>query len=181
MRRCKVLEKPAKTINTIDCKTVHIFAYSSTREQSNRMSGTRLKTERETGERGSRASLVRLLRHALPISFLILRKKPTVLQSTNTTKIAKITQLVRGHLPKLRWLNEVSLDISRYIVHVNIFIIRRYAANKLLKKKERGQAKKNAHKLSVEIKKIYCLPKLSRYILLISIGVSQTLAYLINY
>ena len=66
-------------------------------------------------------------------------------------------------------------------MHVNIFIIRRYAANKLLKKKERGQAKKNAHILSVEIKKIYCLPKLSRYILLISIGVSQTLAYLINY
>ena len=54
MRRCKVLEKPAKTINTIDCKTVHIFAYSSTREQSNRMSGTRLKTERDWGERVAR-------------------------------------------------------------------------------------------------------------------------------
>ena len=34
-----------------DCKTVRIFAYSSTREQSNKRSGTRLKTESETGER----------------------------------------------------------------------------------------------------------------------------------
>ena len=35
----------------LDCKTVRIFAYSSTREQSNKMFGTRLKTESETGER----------------------------------------------------------------------------------------------------------------------------------
>ena len=35
----------------VDCKTVCIFACSSTREQSNRMSGERLKTESETGER----------------------------------------------------------------------------------------------------------------------------------
>ena len=35
----------------LDCKTVRIFAYSSTREQSNKRSGTRLKTESETGER----------------------------------------------------------------------------------------------------------------------------------
>jgi len=34
----------------IDCKTVRIFAYSSTREQSNKRSGTRLKTERDWGE-----------------------------------------------------------------------------------------------------------------------------------
>ena len=32
----------------LDCKTVRIFAYSSTREQSNKRSGTRLKTESET-------------------------------------------------------------------------------------------------------------------------------------
>ena len=31
----------------LDCKTVRIFAYSSTREQSNKRSGTRLKTESE--------------------------------------------------------------------------------------------------------------------------------------
>ena len=35
----------------VDCKTVRIFAYSSTREQSNKRCGTRLKTESETGER----------------------------------------------------------------------------------------------------------------------------------
>ena len=32
----------------IDCKTVRIFAFSSTREQSNKRSGMRLKTESET-------------------------------------------------------------------------------------------------------------------------------------
>jgi len=35
----------------IDCKALLIFVYSSTREQSNKRSGTRLKTESETGER----------------------------------------------------------------------------------------------------------------------------------
>ena len=40
-----------------DCKTVRIFAYSSTREQSNKRSGTRLKTESETGD----ATLYRFL------------------------------------------------------------------------------------------------------------------------
>ena len=49
---------------SLDCKTVRIFAYSSTCEQSNKRSGTTLITESE-----------RLLRHALPISLLILRKK----------------------------------------------------------------------------------------------------------
>ena len=34
----------------LDCKTVRIFAYSSKREQSNKRSGTRLKTESETGK-----------------------------------------------------------------------------------------------------------------------------------
>ena len=37
--------------NLVDCKTVRIIAYSSKREQSNERSGTRLKTESETGER----------------------------------------------------------------------------------------------------------------------------------
>ena len=35
-------------------------------------------------KRGSRASRVRLLRHALPISLLILRRKTTVLQSKDS-------------------------------------------------------------------------------------------------
>ena len=65
----------------LDCKTVRIFAYSRTGEQSNKRSGTRLKTPygRVRLARFARASL---LRHALPISLLILRKKPFVLQST---------------------------------------------------------------------------------------------------
>ena len=44
----------------LDCKTVRIFAYSSTREQSNKRCGTRLKTESETGER--RACEARVVR-----------------------------------------------------------------------------------------------------------------------
>ena len=35
----------------LDCKTVRIFVYSSTREQSNKRSGMRLKTKSQTGER----------------------------------------------------------------------------------------------------------------------------------
>ena len=61
------------------------FCVSRKRDQSNKRSGTRLKTESETGEkrvRLARFARVRLLRHALPISLLILRKKPTVLQSS---------------------------------------------------------------------------------------------------
>ena len=75
-----------KTVERLDCKKVRIFAYSSKREQSNKRSGTRVKTESETGERLffsrlTRFARVRLLRHALPISWLILRNKLTVLQS----------------------------------------------------------------------------------------------------
>ena len=75
----------AQFIAWLDCKAVRIFAYSSTREQSNKRCGTRLKTESETTPYGrvrlARFARIRLLRHALPISLLILRKKPTVLQS----------------------------------------------------------------------------------------------------
>ena len=63
---CPPLQKMAKSANyqyfhffktfqkalcTFDCKIVCIFAYSSTREQSNKRSETRLKTVTETGER----------------------------------------------------------------------------------------------------------------------------------
>ena len=41
-------------VQIVDCKTVRIFAYSSKRQQSNKRSGTRLKTESETGERRTR-------------------------------------------------------------------------------------------------------------------------------
>ena len=52
----------------IDCKTVRIFSYSSTREQSNERSGTKLKAGSETGERLSShtpCGRVRLARFAL--------------------------------------------------------------------------------------------------------------------
>ena len=42
----------------VDCKTGRIFACSNTRELSNRRSGTRLKTESETGERLKRCCLL---------------------------------------------------------------------------------------------------------------------------
>ena len=79
--------------NSMDCKTVRIFAYSSSREQLNKRSGTRVKTESKTGERRyrrerlARFARIRLLRHALLISLLVLRKKPTVLQSTKAEVI----------------------------------------------------------------------------------------------
>ena len=61
-----------------------------TREQSNKRSGMRLKTERLGRDVGrvrlARLARVRLLRHALPISLLIWRKNPTVLQSTSASK-----------------------------------------------------------------------------------------------
>ena len=45
-----VIELPQLLNKVVDCKTVRIFAYSSTREHSNKRSGMRLKTESETGE-----------------------------------------------------------------------------------------------------------------------------------
>ena len=61
-----------------DCKTVRIFAYSRTREQSNKRSGTRLKTESERLERFERETLT----SRLSDFFTDFEKKPTVLQST---------------------------------------------------------------------------------------------------
>ena len=57
----------------LDCKTVRIFAYSSTREQSNKRSGARLKTESETGERRFLSTT-----YAKLTDF---KKKSTILQS----------------------------------------------------------------------------------------------------
>ena len=89
----------------VDCKTVRIFAYSSTREQSDKRSGMRLKTESETGERPygrvrlARFARVRLLRHALLISLLILRKKPTVLQSSKMAAENSLFELEAVEVP----------------------------------------------------------------------------------
>ena len=70
---CSVACSTRGSDSGVDCKTARIFSYSSTREQSNKSSGTRLKTE--SGVRLARFTRVRLLRHALMISLLILRKK----------------------------------------------------------------------------------------------------------
>ena len=59
----KWLGEYASSLQPLDCKTVRIFAYSSKRQQSNKRSGTRLKTESETGERRyGRVRLARALR-----------------------------------------------------------------------------------------------------------------------
>ena len=61
------------------CKTVRIFAYSSTREQSNKRSEKLIKKKKKLASHARRARKT-LLHHALPISLLIFRKKkPTVL------------------------------------------------------------------------------------------------------
>ena len=57
-----------KVAEMLDCKTVRIFAYSGTREQSNKRSGTRLKTESRTGER--RETFFFLLPHSLEASVI---------------------------------------------------------------------------------------------------------------
>ena len=57
----------------LDCKTVRIFAYSSTREQSNKRSGPRLKTESETEKRRFLST-----NYAKLTDF---KKKSTILQS----------------------------------------------------------------------------------------------------
>ena len=90
--------KIRNTTHILDCKTVRIFAYSSTQRASSQTKGlerswkqrARPESESETwGESYGRVRLarfarVRLLRQALPISLLILsKKKPTVLQSTH--------------------------------------------------------------------------------------------------
>ena len=100
----------------LDCNTVRIFAYSSTREQSNKRSRTSLKTESETGERRltrvrlARFARVRLLRHALPISLLILRKKPTVLQFF----FSCLTRRVRlARFPRVRLLRHALLILRK--------------------------------------------------------------------
>ena len=62
---------------SVDCKTVRIFCVFKYLLAGSRRSGTRLKTESETGERPygrvrlAHFARVRLLRHALPISVLI--------------------------------------------------------------------------------------------------------------
>lgn len=57
--------KPKMTLPIFkkDCKTVHIFAYSSTGGYSNKKSGVRLKKESKTGVRLTHLVCMRLLRY----------------------------------------------------------------------------------------------------------------------
>ena len=57
---------PIYSMGELDCKTVCIFAYSSTREQSNKRSGTKLKTESETGERACEPRALRARKTLTP-------------------------------------------------------------------------------------------------------------------
>ena len=79
----------------LDCKTVHIFAYSSKREQSNKRSGTRLKTERafETCLLRARKTLT-----ARSTYFFtdFEEKKTTVLQSTKNSTPGKFACITGG-------------------------------------------------------------------------------------
>ena len=59
----------------LTAKTIRIFAHSSTREQSNKRSGTRLKTESETGE--AKTLTPRFTDFITDFE----KKKPSVLQS----------------------------------------------------------------------------------------------------
>ena len=77
-------------LHEIDCKTVRIVASSSTREQSNKRTGTRLKTESEIGDshalRAYEAREFRARKTRTPSFtdfFNDFEKKPTVLQSNH--------------------------------------------------------------------------------------------------
>ena len=75
------------SVDKIHCKTVRIFAYSSTREHSNKRSGTRLKTESETGE------TPRFTDFFTDVE----KKNPTVLQSIDKTNLCVFHSHTQHH------------------------------------------------------------------------------------
>ena len=85
-----------------------IFAYSSTREQSNKRSGTRLKTESETGERRpgivrlARFARVRLLCNALPISLLKQKPRMSCIPLSDYPRVLKHS-VTRGTHYSVKW------------------------------------------------------------------------------
>ena len=104
----------------LDGKTVHIFAYSSTREQSNKWSGTRLKTESETGER----RLSFLFRSTARDSYATLYRflylfweKTTVLQCTFVSVTCFLNIAVE--------LKHETLDVCIYVyTNLNVRVVR---------------------------------------------------------
>ena len=73
------LQKHTDTIRLQNSPHFCVFKYARAVKQK---VWNEAETESETGVRLARFARVRLLRYALPISLLILRKEPTVLQST---------------------------------------------------------------------------------------------------
>ena len=91
----------------LDCKTVRIFAYSNAREQSNKRSGTKLRLARDS---------------YTTISSLILRKKPTVLQSTGKYTTRK--NYIRDPSGfTCEFIDDVISDISLYYF-IDVFLSR---------------------------------------------------------
>ena len=101
--------------HAIDCKTVRIFGYS-TREQSNKRSATRLKTESEVLSlsphkpygrvRFARFACVRFLRHALPIFLNWFWEKTRLFCSLITQRFLFLVSTVS---PKNAWHNHPHL------------------------------------------------------------------------
>ena len=81
----------------------------------------RLKTESETGERLAPFARVRLLRQALPFSLLILRKKPTVLQSK--CKDSQVQSYPYKHIRNVGWISTDALTQVNFN-HVNKLEVR---------------------------------------------------------
>ena len=93
----------------LDCKTVHIFAYSSIREQSNNRSRRRLKTESETRERRQKLRTLGGAIHSAKISGNFGWKLNGSVRS-NRKSFEKLVPLLRwttfsGRTGRKFWLN----------------------------------------------------------------------------
>ena len=92
-------------MSVLTCKTVRIFAYSSTRDQSNRRSGTKLKTESETRER----------------RFFLSPHTPACAPRVRKTLTPRFTDFFTGFKKKTRLF--CSLPLTRFwlrtLTHVN--------------------------------------------------------------
>ena len=88
-----------KTMERLDCKKVRIFAYSSKREQSSKRSGTRMKTESETGERLFFSRLTRFARVRQKVSKSSQGRKMLLFFTTN---MAAVTS--RGNQSRITFL-----------------------------------------------------------------------------
>ena len=104
----------------LDGKTVHIFAYSSTREQSNKRSGRGWKQRARLGKDACfffRSTAARLLRHAFTDFFTYFEKKTTVLQCTFVSVTCFLNIAVE--------LKHETLDVWIYVyTNLNVRLVR---------------------------------------------------------